>query len=186
MNKQTEREISIRKILDTAMTLFANKGYESTTTEEIARKARVSKGLIYFYFSSKEEILTTLIESIFTEVSSEVPPQLAPMQVIEYMLAEFKRAMENPEWWKIATAVLFQTERKKAVRNILREKYLQYRTLLSEQFQKLGSPDPVDEARELLAILDGVALHSMFAEDLVKPERVFEFTLNRYKKKYKV
>lgn len=41
-------------VLDTALDVFARDGYRRTHTEEIARKAGMSKGLLFYCFSSKE------------------------------------------------------------------------------------------------------------------------------------
>lgn len=46
-----------RAILDAAITLFDDRGYVNTTISDIARQADMSNGLIYHYFSSKEDIL---------------------------------------------------------------------------------------------------------------------------------
>jgi len=45
------------KIVETARGLFAEKGYKSTTTAEIAREAGFSEGTIYRHFNSKKELL---------------------------------------------------------------------------------------------------------------------------------
>ena len=51
-----------RKIFETAMKLFAEKGYEATSVEEITATVGVAKGTLYYHFSSKEEIYNFLIE----------------------------------------------------------------------------------------------------------------------------
>ena len=51
-----------RKIFETAMKLFAQKGYEATSIEEITATVGVAKGTLYYHFSSKEEIFNFLIE----------------------------------------------------------------------------------------------------------------------------
>lgn len=50
-----------KKIFETAMDLFAKKGYDSASIEEITAVAGVAKGTLYYYFKSKEEILKFLI-----------------------------------------------------------------------------------------------------------------------------
>ncbi|ELR68633.1 Transcriptional regulator [Fulvivirga imtechensis AK7] len=182
--QNTEREISIKKILDTALVLFADKGFNRTTTDEIARKARVSKGLIYFYFSSKEEILTRLIEHIFDEGGGEMADGAEPLEFIEQLLESFRTALKDMTRWKVATSVLFQNQNREAVRLILKNKYVQYYSILKDQFALLGSSEPEMDAKELLAIMDGVALHSIFAGDVFKPEAVLDFTLKRYRKQF--
>lgn len=50
-----------RKIFDTSMELFARKGYDATSIEEITSVVGIAKGTLYYHFSSKEEILDFLI-----------------------------------------------------------------------------------------------------------------------------
>ena len=51
-----------RKIFETSMKLFAEKGYEATSIEEITATVGVAKGTLYYHFSSKEEIFNFLVE----------------------------------------------------------------------------------------------------------------------------
>lgn len=51
-----------RKIFETSMSLFAKKGYESTSIEEITSVVGVAKGTLYYHFSSKDEIFNFLVE----------------------------------------------------------------------------------------------------------------------------
>ena len=51
-----------RKIFETSMKLFAEKGYDATSVEEITSIVGVAKGTLYYHFSSKEEIFYFLVE----------------------------------------------------------------------------------------------------------------------------
>ncbi|MBP3800741.1 MAG: TetR/AcrR family transcriptional regulator [Clostridia bacterium] len=51
-----------RKIFETSMKLFAEKGYDATSIEEITATVGVAKGTLYYHFSSKEEIFNFLVE----------------------------------------------------------------------------------------------------------------------------
>ena len=51
-----------RKIFETSMKLFAEKGYDATSIEEITATVGVAKGTLYYHFSNKEEIFNFLIE----------------------------------------------------------------------------------------------------------------------------
>ena len=51
-----------RKIFETSMNLFATKGYDATSIEEITSVVGVAKGTLYYHFSSKEEIFNFLVE----------------------------------------------------------------------------------------------------------------------------
>jgi AcrR family transcriptional regulator len=50
------------EILIAAMNLFAQKGFERTTVDEIAGQASIGKGTVYLYFKTKEAIFRALIE----------------------------------------------------------------------------------------------------------------------------
>ncbi len=51
-----------RKIFEASMNLFATKGYDATSIEEITSVVGVAKGTLYYHFSSKEEIFNFLVE----------------------------------------------------------------------------------------------------------------------------
>ena len=50
-------------ILETAISLFGSKGYQSVTIDEIAKTAGVSRGLIHYHFGNKEDLLLQIVSS---------------------------------------------------------------------------------------------------------------------------
>lgn len=58
LNKQAIRD----RIVKAALTLFQTKGFETTTTKAIARKARIAEGTVFNYFRSKEDIALFFFE----------------------------------------------------------------------------------------------------------------------------
>lgn len=54
---QQQREEIRHNILSTSVSIFREKGYESTTIDEITRKVGVAKGTFYNFFTSKSDIL---------------------------------------------------------------------------------------------------------------------------------
>lgn len=55
-------EVRKAEILDAAMKLFTEKGYLQTTTQNIINEVGISRGLLYYHFKNKEEILYILVE----------------------------------------------------------------------------------------------------------------------------
>ena len=51
-----------RKIFESSLNLFASKGYDGTSIEEITSSIGLAKGTLYYHFSSKEEIFEFLID----------------------------------------------------------------------------------------------------------------------------
>ena len=62
--ERREREKQRRRedILNTARTVFFDKGFRDTTIDDIARASELARGTIYLYFESKEEIYATVLE----------------------------------------------------------------------------------------------------------------------------
>jgi len=53
-----------QEITEAAFAAFAEKGYAATRVEEVAKRAGVSKGLLYLYFKTKEELFKAVVRSI--------------------------------------------------------------------------------------------------------------------------
>lgn len=62
------KEQAVRKnlLVEHALDLFASQGYEKTTVSQIAKSSGVAKGLVYYYFDSKDEILESVAEYVCT------------------------------------------------------------------------------------------------------------------------
>ncbi len=62
--RQRRKEDRPGEILEAALALFAEKGFAATRLDEVARRAGVSKGTVYLYFASKEELFKSLVEAM--------------------------------------------------------------------------------------------------------------------------
>ena len=68
-------------ILRTALQLFLQKGYKNVSYQELVKKTGLSKGAIYHYFASKEELLLAVFD-IFS-VGSKQPAAIAPEELVK-------------------------------------------------------------------------------------------------------
>ena len=62
MRDVKEPEMRRAEIINAAMLLFMEKGYLNTTTQDIVNKVNISRGLLYYHFKNKEDILYCLVE----------------------------------------------------------------------------------------------------------------------------
>jgi AcrR family transcriptional regulator len=60
------------EFLEAAQALFNEKGFENTSVDDIVQRVGVAKGLFYYYFKSKEELLQTIFERLIDEIESSV------------------------------------------------------------------------------------------------------------------
>ncbi len=64
LRREREREKRYQTIFKAAEKLFAKQGYHKTSMEQVADRAEVSVGTVYFYFKNKEDLLVHLIGDI--------------------------------------------------------------------------------------------------------------------------
>ncbi len=67
-DRQAASEEKRRLILDAAVRVFARRGYHTSRVSDIAEEAGVAHGLLYHYFSSKEEVLATVFRENWGEL----------------------------------------------------------------------------------------------------------------------
>lgn len=67
MTKRETEDIRRLQILDTAKRCIARQGYHQTTMDKIAEEAGLSKGALYWYFKSKDDILVDLCRQMNNE-----------------------------------------------------------------------------------------------------------------------
>lgn len=62
MRDVKDPEVRKAEIMEAALALFVEKGYLKTTTQDIIEKVKISRGLLYYHFKDKEDILYCLVE----------------------------------------------------------------------------------------------------------------------------
>ena len=59
--RQRLKDIRPQQLIEAALTLFVEKGFAATRSEEVAHLAGVSKGTLYLYYPSKEELFKAVV-----------------------------------------------------------------------------------------------------------------------------
>lgn len=84
------------ELLEAALDLFVEKGFAATRVEEVARLAGVSKGTLFLYFSSKEELFKAVVRH---NLSGQFPQWNAQLEKFEGSTPEMLRAFMSI-WWE--------------------------------------------------------------------------------------
>jgi AcrR family transcriptional regulator len=87
-----DAERTKRRILEAARREFGMRGFDGARVEAIARRARVNKGLIFYYFQSKEELFRALSEQ---RIASTLPTFSPP---VDWPLHLFAQQDETVDW----------------------------------------------------------------------------------------
>ena len=119
------RQESKHKIMDAAFKLIVKNGYEATSIAMIAREAGVAKGLLYNYFSSKQDLLEQLVYSVIDigednlEHLEVMEPKEALRLIIQWFFKEIK---EKADHWRLLTQLTMKIERFDFVHKIVIDK----------------------------------------------------------------
>ena len=97
MKKKNDRNTK-GKIVSAAWQLFYQQGYDDTTIDEIVEASGTSRGSFYHYFTSKDDLLTSLsylFDEKYEELMETMDPALSPLDKLVYMNQELFMMIEN-------------------------------------------------------------------------------------------
>jgi AcrR family transcriptional regulator len=106
VNRQASRSASTRaKLIRAARRLFASRGYAAVGTEQIVRRAGVTRGALYHQFSSKENLFLAVYEQVEQELTERVAATLgevsSPLGALRAGIRAFLEACRAPEVQRI-------------------------------------------------------------------------------------
>ncbi|MCH9683211.1 MAG: TetR/AcrR family transcriptional regulator [Deltaproteobacteria bacterium] len=158
-----------QKIFDAAMDLFESQGYFATTVEQITTEAGVSKGLVYNYFSSKEQLLVALLEHATAKMASVAEPRSTDesleASVVSLVDRFFDFLQTHRRFLKLQLTLMLMPELREIVAGPQHERAELLLSVTRATFERARLPHPKRKARVLLALLDGVALHYLCVYD---------------------
>ena len=166
-----------KQIMDAALELFANNGYHNTSISMIAKKAAISKGLMYNYFESKESLITAIFDKGMLELANLFDPNkdgiLTQDEFDFFVDNAFETLKNNITYWKLYFGIIMQPGIYDMVRTRYEEILHSSLKLLVDYYKKQGVEDPEAEAMLFGAVIDGISFNY-----LLNPEM---FPLDHYK-----
>lgn len=118
------KEEARQRILTTASRAFSERGYRQTTMEDIAEMLGVSKGALYLYFGSKEELFREMCTLGHQALRETLRASFRAGDLKANAEVFFERMSQQPVWTpRLASEVLPETWRDAALRRIVRESY---------------------------------------------------------------
>lgn len=94
--KQARSRQTKEKIIQAAIQLFQERGYEKTTSNDIAAEAGVSVGSFYVYFTDKRQLLLTIFDRLADELFKNIFDGMRPEHLFDSELrARIKQAVAN-------------------------------------------------------------------------------------------
>jgi len=183
-NRQIRMEME-SKIIDSALELFANEGYNGTSMQAIAIKSGVSKGNLYNYFKSKNDLLEgVLVAGLnqFSDFYDQYANKLIDEETFEKVIkGNFKMIKENTSFWKLYFNLVVQPKVQELFTKIFSPFLEQYFGIFETYFKNKGDKNPNATALLLGSSLDGISLGYIVMGDLYPLEEVLEQLIYKFK-----
>ena len=180
------REKTKKLILDSAFKLFAEKGFQSTSMNDIAMFAGVSKGLAYNYFESKQKIVEEIMNNVigmFAEVYKPIQLEKDPYIKLEkFTDLTFNWIQESFDFWKMLITIWLQPGVMENSMDFMHNLFQELFSEMEDIFKEIGVADYVAEARIFGAIMDGVSIDYMIDKYNYPLDLVVQQIKRRYSK----
>jgi AcrR family transcriptional regulator len=162
---QMEVNETYAKLLDTASALFARKGYNATSIREIADAMEIQKASIYYYISSKEDLIYEISKAAIEHVKASVNWALSQVtnpaeRLYASITAHVASLLQHQNWHAAANEELltFSAERRKEI-VALRDGYDAILRRQLEDAQAAGVVRTDISAKFLGMVLFGMIVH---------------------------
>ncbi|MCC3869009.1 TetR/AcrR family transcriptional regulator [Terrisporobacter mayombei] len=126
MNEREKKSINSKeKIIKVALEEFALNGYKAASTNAICKNAKVSKGLLYHYYESKEVLYLNVLQHVIDQFKGNITIDIdendkkGTEHISEYFNKKFKFFRENPLYSKIITNTIL--ENMESTKSIMKE-----------------------------------------------------------------
>lgn len=156
------------QIMRAARAVFIDKGFMAARMQDVARRARLSKGALYFYFGSKRDLFYAIVEEeqrvtlSFLELA-EQDPRPATIKLLDLgrqYLDYFAGLKSPPRFFLLMTEMAIRDEEiRDRVQEIHQHFVNQLAAIIAEGQEQgeFGAIDPVAVAQLLKAFVDGLA-----------------------------
>jgi AcrR family transcriptional regulator len=164
---EDEAQQTRRDILDAALSAFSSKGYAATRLEEVAEKAKVTRGAVYHHFVSKSELYLAVIEDAEKDAQQAINLAIAGggsfTEILERILLTSFDLLENDARFRKAFVLTQETQRLKPIKMRGRQQAVGlvkaiagYMEQGMAQGQIRSDADPANLARAFLAYQNGL------------------------------
>ncbi len=178
------RESRRSQIMETALELFANEGYHTTSISRIAAQAGISKGLMYNYFAGKEELIKAIIDEgvdqMMRNFDTDRDGKLTDDEFVFFINENFRNMRENADYWKLYYAILVQPAVFKLAMGHYYELVPKMIAIMVDYFREKGVDDPEMEAMIFDAVMDGVSLNFVMRPDQYPLDHMQKMIIERF------
>lgn len=175
-------------ILNITINLITNKGIKNTSLSDISKAAGISKGTLYYHYSSKDDLIfdiadihLNIITDSVLECVKNIEKNSSKDELINIILRKIAKIGSTG---KIHMYLLCEAlTGNESLKERIKIKYIQWRTTLQDEIYKNLSEN-IDEAEAfsflLISIVDGLVVQSILKTEKLPYEKIASFLVNKW------
>ena len=180
---EENRKATEQLILKAALKVFSIHGFAGASIRAIAKEAKISDGLLYNYFKSKEDLVFAVMKSSFSTLDSIIvnDESASPETNFKNSVSNFfTLILEEKEKVRLLAQMGLHGKKFDLLNQATISKYQQSVSKFELIFRKMGKPNPQLEARILVAALDGVMFETLLMEQPFDVENFKKELIQKY------
>lgn len=172
------------EIVDAALRLILKNGFHNTTLDQVAVQAKVSKGLVSYYFPKKDELFLAVLQLMIERLRSDLESAYrADLPARERLRLNFRNLFDNGkrtrQYYTVVIDFLSQALRERAVQGyteVIYDTTLTYVEwtitdgIRSGEFRQV---DAASMAAVLVAMMEGLVLQWLFGRDPISLDEAY-------------
>lgn len=167
-----------QQIIDAAQKVYSALGFRQARMSDIAEEAGLSKGTLYLYFESKDEIIFNLLDKLFETELEELRKLIdrdgpAEDRLLLYAERVIEDMQSMMEWVPIAYEFISLAFHRETVQDVLRKYFQEHMQIVvpivaqGRQRGEFKDMDPEEAAIALGAVMEGTLLLWVYDQELV-------------------
>ncbi len=175
------------EIIESTFFCIALKGYSNITMQDIADSAGVSKGVIHYYFRSKEDLFLSVLEKLIKDLDSHLGKRVdrartPPEKIRAIINAVFEKTRENQKFQVVLLDFWAHSTKNPILKAATANQYARYRHLakkiIAEGIEKeyFKDCDPARVASALIGLIEGLTIQWIFDEKAFELSRAQKMT----------
>lgn len=179
--QQQKSQQTMNELMDSAMTLFAQKGFIATSVAEITRHAGYAKGSFYRHWESKSQLFLEIVERKLSEYRTRRDSEIAEAENLEQALRiiwDFLETMvSDHEWAKVFLEFTVHSMRDEELRAVIRKSQNRLsETIFADLIGRFVTTDyPAEKIGAInTALFEGFMVHKALESGVLELEDVRE------------
>lgn len=183
MNKSDVTSERKNQIVRATVDCMTKYGYDNFSMQDVAKTAKVSKGIIHYYFLNKDDLMMSVLEKVASDIEHTLQRDMAaiddPIKKLKVFIEGCFDIVKNTrEYYQVNMDFWTQINQKECVRKVISKHYENFRKTCGEVLEEgihkniFKKTNIQEYSSFIIAIIDGISLQWLFDTSVFDYDKV--------------